>query len=91
MAGERGDGRRREKKFDTPLPGLRRLHSPPLPLPRQPSRRPPGMGGGFKPLWESYCDSSVTISRYIRRHFRRLTVSPCRAAIEPTRDRGRVS
>jgi len=31
---------------------------------------------GFKPLWKSYCDSTVTISRYIRCHFRRLSSFP---------------
>lgn len=55
------------KKFD--------IHWAPPPTFPQPWMVGPGTSG-FKPLWKSYCDSSVTISRYIRRHFRRLTPFP---------------
>lgn len=63
MKGKRGTRSVRcEKKNSIYRWGLRRLF-----------RSHPGLGtSGFKPLWESYCDSSVTISRYIRCHFRRL-------------------
>lgn len=65
--GERRKGARRVKKFDTPL-GFADFAAATVADP-----------SGFKPLWKSYCNSSVTISRYIRCHFRRLTPFPCSA------------